>query len=236
MSRLTATTRLDMGVQTRAKLYHVSIGIAVIVGLAIRFLLPEQYIAALMPAFYLATVGGTTYMFVAGMLMFEKSERTLAAQIVSPLTIDEYLLAKTASLLLVVLIEGTIVLLLGVGFSAYNPLPLYAGIILMAIMNTLGGFIQASRYNSVTDFLVPATAVLLVTQLPLLLITGISDNPLWYLIPTAAPVLLLQAAFTPEMIENWEIVYGVVYSILWIVGLFIWARRAFYTNIILKGA
>lgn len=236
MTRLTATTRLDMNVQIRAKLYHVSIGIAVLVGLAIRFLLPEQYVAGLMPAFYLTTIGGTTYMFVAGMLMFEKGERTLAAQIVSPLTINEYLLAKTLSLLLVVLMEGTIVLLLGVGFRGYNPVWLYAGIILMAIMNVLGGFIQASRYDSVTDFLVPATAVLLISQLPLLFLTGISDSPLWYLVPTTAPALLMQAAFVPQMVESWEIVYGFAYSIAWIVFLFVWARRAFYRNIILKGA
>jgi fluoroquinolone transport system permease protein len=236
MTRLTATTRLDMGVQARSKLYHISIGLALVVGLALRFLVPEQYIPGLMPIFYLSTIGGTTYMFVAGMVLFEKSERTLAAQIVSPLRIDEYLLAKVGSLLLVVLMEGTIVLLLGAGFTGYNPLLVYAGVILMAIGNTLGGFIQASRYDSITDFLVPATAVLLVTQLPLVFLSGISDSWLWYLIPTTAPALLIQAAFVPEMVSTGQIIYGFAYSLVWIVGLFLWARRAFTTNIVLKGA
>lgn len=236
MTRLTATTRLDMGVQLRAKLYHVSIGLAVLVGLGLRFFVREDLLPGLMPIFYLATAGGTTYMFVAGMLMFEKSERTLAAQIVSPLTIDEYLLAKVGSLLVVALLESTIVLLLAMGFTGYNPLLLYAGIILLAVGNTLGGFIQASRHNSVTDFLVPATAVLIVTQLPMFFLSGISDSPLWYILPTTAPALLIQAAFVPEAVTTGEIVYGFVYSLIWIVGLFLWARRAFYTNIILKGA
>ncbi len=236
MSRLAATTRLDMTVQYRANLYVISIGLAVLIGLALRFLVPEQYIAGLIPAFYLTGIGGTTYIFVAGMVMFEKAERTMAAQIVSPLRTDEYLIAKVASLLLVVLIESTIVLLLGAGFSGYNPLPLYVGISLMAIGMTLAGFIQASRYDSVTDFLVPATAILLVLQLPLFFITGVSDSPLWYIIPTTAPALLLQAAFVPEMVETWELVYGIGYSLLWIVVLFFWARGAFYQNIILKGA
>lgn len=236
MSRLTATTRLDMSVQLRAKLYHISIGLAVLIGLAIRYLVPEAYAAGLIPAFYLTGIGGTTYMFVAGMLMYEKSERTLAAQVVSPLRINEYIIAKTLSLLLVVLLESTIVLILGAGFGGYNPFYLYSGIVLLAIGMTLGGFAHASGFDSVTDFLMPASAVLLVLQLPLLFITGISDSPLWYLVPSSAPALLLQAAFVPEAVELWEIVYGFAYSIVWIIGLFYWARRAFYQNIILKGA
>ncbi|MEZ4519868.1 MAG: hypothetical protein R3C44_24570 [Chloroflexota bacterium] len=235
MTRLAATTRLDMSVQLRANLYYISIGLAVLLGLALRFLVPEQYLAGMIPAFYLTGIGGTTYIFVAGMLMFEKGERTLAAQIVSPLTVNEYLIAKVVSLTLVVLLESTIVLLLAAGFSGYNPFLLYAGILFLAIGMTLGGFIQASPYDSVTDFLVPAVAILLVLQLPLFFITGISTSPLWYLVPTTAPALLLKAAFVPAAVETWEIIYGFVYSIIWIVGLFFLARRAFYRNIILKG-
>lgn len=234
MTRLTATTQLDMKVQLREKIYHISIGMAVIIGLAIRFIFPAESIPTLLPLFYLFAIGGTAYIFVAGLVMFEKGERTLAAQIVSPLRVDEYLWAKALSLLVVVLIESTIVLLLGAGIGGYNPLPLYVGVILMSLGLTFGGFVQASRYDSVTDFLVPAVIVLLILQLPWLALTGLVESPLWYLIPTMAPTLLMQAAFQP--IATWELLYGFGYSILWIVILFLWARRAYYRNIVLKGA
>ncbi len=234
MTRLTATTQLDMKVQLREKLYHISIGMAIILGLAIRFVFPPETIPTIIPLFYLFAIGGTAYIFVAGLVMFEKGERTLAAQIVSPLTVDEYLWAKALSLLVVVLIESTIVLLIGAGFGGYNPLLLYAGLILMSLGLTFGGFVQASRYDSVTDFLVPAVIVLLILQLPWLHLTGLAPSLLWYIVPTMAPTLLMQAAFEP--ITTWELIYGFGYSILWIVGLFLWARRSYYRNIVLKGA
>lgn len=234
MNRLLSTTRLDMTVQRRNNLYSISIGLAILIGLIMRLLIPAESLAAVLPLFYLFAIGGTAHIFVAGMVILEKGERTLAAQIVSPLRVDEYLLAKALSLLVVVLLESTIVLVLATGFAGYNPLPLYAGVFLMSLGMTFGGFTQAARYDSVTDFLVPASALLLILQLPFLQLTGLAPSFLWYLIPTMAPAVLMQAAFQP--VAAWELVYGVGYSLLWIVLLFTLARRAFERHIVLRGA
>lgn len=233
MNRLAATTRLDMVVQVRSKLYAIAIGLAVLMGVGMRFLLPRDLMPTLLPLFYLFALGGTAYLFAAGMVIFEKSERTLDAQIVSPLRVNEYLIAKALSLLIVVLLESTLVLLIAYGFHGVNLLLFFGGVTLMSVGLTLGGFVQVSRYKSVTDFLLPGATVLIVLQLPWLDLTGIAPSPLWYLIPTTAPTLLLMAAFEP--IAAWEMVYAVGYSLVTIGVLFWWARRAFYNNLILKG-
>ena len=233
MSRLAATTRLDMVVQARSKLYAIAIGMAVLLGVVMRILIPRDMIANLMPVFYLMAIGGTAYVFVAGMVIFEKDEGTLDAQIVTPLRVDEYLTAKAVSLLIVVLIESLIVLFIAYGFTGYDPFLLLLGLVLMSLGLTWTGFVQVSRYDSVTDFLVYAVPVVLVLQLPALGLLGIAPSPVWYLIPTMAPSLLLTAAFTS--ISTWQMVYALIYSLLSVAAVFWWAKRAFHRNIVLKG-
>lgn len=233
MSRLAATTRLDMTVQVRSKLYAIAVGMAVILGVAMRILIPADRIAGLMPVFYLMAVGSTAYVFVAGMVIYEKDEGTLDAQIVTPLRVDEYLLAKALSLLIVVLIESFVVLFIAYGFTGYNPVMLLLGLVSMSLALTLTGFVQVSRYDSVTDFLVYATPVVIVLQLPILHLIGVAPSLVWYVIPTLAPALLLTAAFQP--IAAWEMAYALVYSAVWVAFMFWWAKRAFRRNVVVKG-
>jgi fluoroquinolone transport system permease protein len=233
MSRLAATTRLDMVVQVRSKLYAIAVGMAVLLGVAMRILIPTDMIPNLMPLFYLMAVGNTAYVFVAGMVIFEKDEGTLDAQIVTPLRVEEYLAAKAVSLLVVVLIESVTVLFIAYGFTGYNPLLLLSGLLFMSLGLTWTGFVQVSRYDSVTDFIVYAVPVVLVLQLPALGLLGIVPSPVWYLIPTMAPALLMTAAFTP--LPAWQMVYALVYSVVSVIGVFWWAKHAFHRNIVLKG-
>ncbi len=232
MSRLAATTRLDMTVQARSKLYVIAIGVAVVLGLFVRILIPADLVSYFLPIFYLSAVSGTAYMFVGGMVIFEKDEGTLDAQIVTPLRMDEYLSAKSISLLIVVLMESALVLFIGYGFTGYDPVPLLIGLITLPLGFTLGGFIQVSRYDTVTDFIVYAIPVILVTQLPLLDYTGLAPSLLWYVIPTMGPLLLLKAAFTE--IAAWQWVYALIVSVASIFALFWWARHAFQRNIVRK--
>lgn len=232
MSRLTATLRLDMTVQVRAKLYAIAAGVAVLLGLFVRFLIPPDLVAYFLPVFYLSAVSGTAYMFVGGMVIFEKDEGTLDAQIVTPLRVNEYLTAKSLSLLIVVLMESAIVLFVGYGFSGYDPLWLLIALVTLSLGFTLAGFIQVSGLDSATDFIVYAIPVILVSQLPLLDYTGLAPSLLWYLIPSMGPLILLEAAF--GSVTAWQLAYGLVYSLASVAALFWWARRAFQRNIVLR--
>lgn len=232
-TRLLATTRLDMKNQIRANLYMIAAGVAVLVGLLLRFVFPNDSLPTLIPIFYLLAIGGTAYFFVAGMVTYEKDEHTMAAQIITPLRDTEYLISKVLSLLLVVLMESTIVLLLSYGPLGLNPFWLLCGVVLMSVGMTLGGFIQVVRYRSITDFLVPASAVAVILQLPFIHFMGIWESTIWYLLPTTAPTMIMKAAFQPVPLG--DMVYGFGYSLLWITFLFWWARRAYYNHITMRG-
>lgn len=232
MTRLMATLKLDMTVQWRNRLYAIGIGLSLLLALALSQFVAHEALTQTIPLLFLFAVSGTTMLYVAGLVIFEKDERTLEAVIVTPVRISEYITSKVITLTFLALIESLVVLVLTYGIGTYNILPMLVGIILMGIMLTLGGFVMIVRYNSITDFLVPVVAVNLALQLPALYFTGVSDSILWLILPTSAPTMLMWSTWHP--IETWQLIYGVVYSLVIIAVLYRWALIAFNKHIILK--
>lgn len=234
MTRLLSTIKLDVMLQMRSKLYHISIGLALILVGIVRYFFEPEALKTVLPAFFLLALAGTTYMFVAGMIIFEKNEHTLDALIVTPLQTRDYLISKLITLTFITVIEASIITLIGYGFN-FNPFYLYSGVLLMGFITTLAGITQVVRYNSVTDFLVSAFAIALIAQLPIFLAFDIWPNIqwIWYIIPTAAPYILIRGGF--ETLTTWELVYSITYSFVWLIVLAIWVQRAFYNHIIMGG-
>ena len=169
MTRLVSTLQLDVKLQSRNMLYHIGIGVALVLGLGARQFLDHDVIGFLLPVFFLGALGGTTFMFVTGMVLFEKGERTLDALTVTPLKTRDYLLSKVATLTAFGAVESLIVLLLAYGPADFNAAALLAGILVMGALYTLIGMAQVVRYDSVTEFLMPgAILVSAVLQLPFL--------------------------------------------------------------------
>ncbi|MEM7582763.1 MAG: hypothetical protein AAF560_05240 [Acidobacteriota bacterium] len=224
-ARLLATLALDVRLQARHALYPIGIVVALSIGLALRWL-ERATVAALLPGLWLGAIGSTTFMFVAGMILFEKSERTVDALVVTPLPIPTYLTSKVVTLSGFALIESFIVLLLSHGVGNVAPLPLLLGIVALGVMYTLVGIIQVVSHHSVTDFLVPGGIVCLtVLQVPALDAFGVWFHPLLYLFPTQAPVMLMKGAFGELSTGQW--LYGVGYSLGAIVVFAGWAHRRF---------
>ena len=98
MSHLAATAMLDLRLQARNKLFAIGFGVALSTGLVARVLLAVTAVAVLLPGIWLGAIGTTTFMFVAGMVLFEKGERTLDALIVTPLPVRTYLFSKVLKL------------------------------------------------------------------------------------------------------------------------------------------
>ena len=70
---------------------------------------------------------------------------------------------------------------------------------------------------------------------PMLHLSGLYENIIFYLWPTQASLILFTGVFNAVSLELWEIVYGISYQIVWIGLLYFFAKKAFYKHIVLKG-
>jgi fluoroquinolone transport system permease protein len=133
----------------------------------------------------------------------------------------------------IIMVGGTMLIM---SFSERISLPniplLLIGIVAIGVMYTLVGIVLIVRYDKITDFLIPMSAVAVVLQLPFLYFIGWVDSPLLLIIPTSAPTVLMQGAYGP--LESWEWIYTTVYTAALIIGLTVWAYRAFDRHIIVK--
>jgi fluoroquinolone transport system permease protein len=239
MTRLLAAMKTDVMVQNRNNLYRIGIGIALLSGYIVSQITTAEALPTMIPIIMLFVVGGSTLLYVAGLLIFEKDEGTLSALIVSPLRRGEYLWSKVITLSFLATLESTILVGLSVYLislsqtvASFNILLLFLGIVVMAVSYTLLGIILIVRYKQITDFLVPVLVLALVLQAPFLYFAGLIENPLFLIIPTSAPTMLMQAAWIH--LELWQWVYALAYSAVQVLGLTLWAFRAFHTHIVMK--
>lgn len=223
MKRLFATLICDIRLQFRNGFYYAAAFVAVVMALLlnqVRLVDP----ALLLPVFVLGDILVNTFYFVGGLVLLEKGERTLAAQVVTPLRTSEYLAAKVGTLSLLALIESLVIVTAAYG-AGFAVLPLVAGVVVLAVLYTLYGFVVVARYDSINSYLLPSVAYTAVLSLPLVDYLGLWQSWLFYLHPIQAPLLLLRAAFQP--LAPWQLVYGVLYGALWIGLMYLASRRAF---------
>ncbi len=239
MSRLLTAMKTDLTVQVRTNLYTIGIAAGLIVAVALAWLASPDQLPAYVPALMLVVTGGTTLLYVGAMILFEKDERTLHANIVSPLRITEFLWSKIITLTGLATLESIVMIggaMLIMSFSEELSLPnipaLLLGILAIGIVYTLIGIVLIVRFDTITDYLIPMSGVAVILQLPFLYFLGWVKHPILLIIPTSAPTILMQGAYV--QLEVWEWIYGVGYTVALVVGLAIWAQRAFHTHIIMK--
>lgn len=225
MARLLSTMKLDAKVQLRNRFYHVSVAAALLVGLGLRQLGDEQMMIRMLPVLFLAAVGVMAAFYVAALIIFERDQHTLDAMFVSPLQLSEYLNSKVLTVTVIVLVEGIVLVLVALGVFGTNWLLLVTGTALLGAMFVLVGTILVVRFATITDFLIPASLVTLVLELPVLYFAGFSDSPLWLLIPTSAPTMLVWGAW--HTLEVWQVIYALGYSAAVLGISYRWALGAF---------
>ena len=239
MTRFLAALKMDVTVQLRTNLYTIGIVAGLLVAVAVSQLGSPDQLFAYVPALMLLIAGGSTLLYVAALILFEKDEGTLHANIVSPLRTSEYLWSKIITLTALATLEAVIMIggaMLIMRFSGPVPLPnlalLLLGIIAIGVMYTLIGIVLVVRYDKITDFLIPMSGVAVILQLPFLFFLGWLPQPFWLIIPTSAPTMLMRAAYVP--LTPWEWTYGVGYTAILLIGLVSWAYRAFNKHVIMK--
>jgi fluoroquinolone transport system permease protein len=223
MKRLIATVICDVRLQIRNGFYYAAAFVAIFWTFALSRIPPDR-LALWMPVFILSNLLINTFYFMAGLVLLEKAEGTLMAQSVTPLRRWEYLVSKVATLACLSISEGFVIVLFGYG-TAFEPMALLLGVISSAVIFALTGFLIVSRYESINEFLFPSFLFTMLFVPPFLSHFGLIGSRLIYLHPIQGSLLLTQAAF--ERIENWQWLYSLVYSILWIGIVFVLSRRMF---------
>lgn len=230
MNRLTATTVLDVRRQVKEGFYLAALVVAGIFGVALH-LVDHVNWGYWWPPLLMGNLVMTAFYFAAGQVLLERRERTLEAQVVTPLRPAEYLGAKIISLALLCWLESTI-LVVAVSGPRFAWIPFLLGITLLAGLYVLYGFIVVSRYDSISDFLLPSGAWTALFGLPYLGWFGVVD-PIWFAWhPLQAPLWLLGAAWTP--MPAWQWAYAIGCGTLW-VGIGFWlALRAFRRFVVVR--
>lgn len=239
MSRLLSMMKVNVMVQLRNNLYTIGIVVAVITAGMLAWLGSAEQLFSIVPTLLLLVVGGTTFLYVGAMIFFEKDQGTLNATIVSPVRPSEYLWSKIITLTALATLESMIMVggaMLVMSFYETGALPniplLLIGALAIGVLYTLMGIILMVRFDTITDFLIPMTFVIIVLQLPFVYFWGVFEFSALLVIPTSAPAMLMRGAFMP--LADWEWAYGVGYTAVLIIALTFWAYRAFAAHIIMK--
>lgn len=224
MKRLAHTLLLDIQLQFRNGFYYASLFVVAVAGTLLRQV-PSERLAGLMGVILFGNLAVNTFYFVSGLVLLEKDEATLTALAVSPLRAREYLASKLITLSALSLVESSLILLIGYT-QPVAILPFAAGLLVASLIYTLFGLLVIVRYRSINEFLMPSvvfTGLLSIPIFPVLMQYG--GWPA-YIHPMQAPLLLLQAGFTP--LPAWNLAYGLLYGLVWIGALFWLCQKAFH--------
>ncbi len=228
MNRLRAAMWLDMRLQFRNKLYHVTAFVAVTMVFVLRYLFDRELLPDVLPMYFLGTQG-LAYFFAASMVIFEKSERTLECTIVSPLRTAEYLVSKVVTVGFLVAMECLVVALGVFGFG-FQPVWFALGTFGMGALFAVVGLALVVRYRDLPSFLMPSFLIVGIMGLPFIHYFKIWENPILYAMPTYPAFILTAAAFRPQ--PAGLMAYALIGTVATVAVGFLWSRRAFQHYII----
>ncbi len=231
MNRFLVTARWDVALQVRNGFYAATAFVAAFWALIFTHL-PPLDLTWLLPPMVLGNALLGTFYFIGGLVLLEKAEGTLAAQVVTPLRIGEYLAAKVVTLTALAAVETVLLIALLVG-GRFAVLPLVMAVSVAGMLYCLAGFVTVAPYSAINEYLLPSGLYAALLWIPLLAYMAQWHHPLLYLHQLQAPLVLAEAAFAP--VSAWELAYGVGYSTLWIGILFVWSRRAFSRHMLASG-
>ena len=228
--RLYNTMVWDIRLQFRNGFYYAVLVVIVFAVILLRQLPLDTLVWAL-PLFILGNLFMNGFFFISGLVLLEKGEGTLEAQIVTPLRSQEYLLAKVATLTLLSIVENMTVVALTYGIGPHL-LAVVIALSLATPLFALFGFLVVIRYDAINEFLMPSIVFASLLSLPLVSYLGVNLSWLIYLHPIQGGLTWLTAAFEPVPI--WQLGFSFIYSVAWIAGAAYLSRRAFYRFVILR--
>jgi fluoroquinolone transport system permease protein len=215
MKRFLSTLKWEIIRQYKNGIYFVSIFVLVI-WVILFSQIKTLSITSIIPMVILGNLNLTTFYFMAGLLLLEKGEGSLAAQVTTPLRSWEYLSAKVLSLSALAVVENVIITIALVGWK-FNYLSVILGTLLAGSIFCLVGFLTVIRYDSINEFLIPSLFFMLITGLPILAGFLFPDSFIWYGHPVYGTYKLIQSGFSAQMF--WQILYALLYPAVTLIFL-----------------
>jgi len=195
--RGTILTLQDFRFQFRSGIHPVYLAVSIFYIIILK-LLPQGWMKVLFPAVILTDPALMGFLFIGAILFFERDQGLFPLISISPVTIKEYILSKTASLTAAA--TGT-TLIIGLPVMKLNlnyPL-LIIGTALTAVLFTLMGIWIALKFKNVGSFLVLSGGIDIPIIIPLLSTIGVWDSPLLFLLPTRGTLVFLEGSVgTPQ--------------------------------------
>ncbi len=164
MIRLRHAARLDLRLQARYGLYYAAVFVTLF-WIAMLYSLPASTMRPATPLVIFGELAVIGYYFVAGMILFEKGERTLSAVVVSPLRFGEYLASKLITLTIMATVSSLILVLVAYG-PGFDVALLVSGVTLISLISVLAGFISVLPFDQITRYLIPSQLPLALMSVP----------------------------------------------------------------------
>ncbi|MEO8257018.1 MAG: hypothetical protein ABI868_06690 [Acidobacteriota bacterium] len=224
MSALLTALRWDVVLQARNGFYWATAFIVLVVG-TLLLAIPETartHPDAWVPAIIASNLQITTFFFVAGLMLLERDEGTLAALAVSPFSPGGYLAARTITLTALGAVETILVVWIGFGAGG-SWLPILAGTTALGVIYTGCGVAIAARYDSVNAMLLPASAFVALLLLPLVPHFGLAPHTWFRLHPIEPALALIRGGYGGS--DPGSLAFGAVGSAAWSAVAFAWGRH-----------
>jgi fluoroquinolone transport system permease protein len=226
MKGLLALLRWDLAMQYRYGFWVAGLVVTVMWVALLQPLSPAQR-ELWLPCLLYLDIGSLGLMFVAGVLFFERRQGVLDALVVTPLRTSTWLASKMLSLTLLATVVACALVVLTVGVHVAWPW-LVPGFALVAALYTLLGFLMASRFGSVSSFLVALSIAGIPFALPLADYFGVWRHPLLWLNPAQPTAVLIWRCFRPGSAAELAAALGL--TLFWLavafrLGVYVFHRR-----------
>lgn len=159
------------------------------------------------------------FIFVGAMVLFEKNDRTLSAQVITPLRTWEYIAGKGFALLVPAVICSIMMVLAARGLD-FRIVPFIIATVLTSLIFTFLGMAGVARVDTFNQYMLVIPMALLPFSLPLLKHFEIVEWKILAIIPTDASLYLFHQSFSGsfKVTEIWAAVYLLFW--VWISGYY----------------
>ena len=227
MTRVVTLLRWDVVMQVRYGFWVSGLAVSLTWVLLLRALSPE-YLAIWLPCVLYFDIGIIGLMFIAGILFFERRQGAIEALVVTPVRTADWLASKVLSLTLLATTVAALLVLAAAGLRV-DWLRLVPSFALVASFFTVGGFLVASRFQSVGSFLAGFGLMGLPLALPLLDYFGIWSHWLLWLNPAHPGLVLVRQSFHPG--SALELGVAVLLTVAWTVLGFRLGLKVFHRHV-----